>query len=318
MNKQDKVRYVLRQGQTRDHHCHWPGCGEQVPPAVWGCRRHWFMLPKSLRDEIWAAYRPGQEVNWTPSRAYLGVADRVQRWIEENHGRERVPATPGGVHPAPTPVAGVVPGGAPNATGGDTGMRRPLTQYQAHAARWRGGCGSEHCPPAAGTGMVCLARGSVPCDVLFVGEAPGESENALGRPFVGPAGKLLDEIVRRALAGFDPRPRVAFTNAVGCVPRDEVGGKLHEPDGDQLDACKPRLEEFLALARPRLIVAVGAVARDHLAQGYKHSLELPSPPPTVVSIVHPAAILRMVIAQQGFETQRAAVIIANAVEEVFG
>lgn len=196
-------------------------------------------------------------------------------------------------------------------------MRCPLTQYQAHAARWRSGCGSEHCPAATGTGSVCLARGSVPCDVLLVGEAPGESENALGRPFVGPAGKLLDEIVRRALAGFDPRPRVAFTNAVGCVPRDEVGGKLREPDGDQLDACKPRLEEFLALARPRLIVAVGAVARDHLAQGYKHSVRLPDPPPRVVHVTHPAYILsRMPVAQQGFEVQRCVVIIQNAVEEL--
>lgn len=79
-----KVRYVQSQGQTRAHHCHWPGCDKQVPPAMWGCRAHWFALPKALRDRIWAAYRPGQEATMTPSAEYLQVADDVQRWIREN------------------------------------------------------------------------------------------------------------------------------------------------------------------------------------------------------------------------------------------
>jgi transcriptional regulator with XRE-family HTH domain len=79
-----KRRYVKRQGQTRDHHCHWPGCNTQVPPAMWGCRTHWFKLPKALRDRIWATYAPGQEVDMTPSAEYLQVADDVQRWIREN------------------------------------------------------------------------------------------------------------------------------------------------------------------------------------------------------------------------------------------
>lgn len=79
-----KRRYVARQGQTRDHHCHWPGCAEQVPPAMWGCRRHWFALPKALRDRVWRTYAPGQEVDGTPSEEYLQVADDVQRWIREN------------------------------------------------------------------------------------------------------------------------------------------------------------------------------------------------------------------------------------------
>lgn len=80
----DKVDHVKRAGQTRAHHCHWPGCGEQVPPAKWGCRKHWFTLPKALRDRIWLAYRPGQENTLTPSRAYLQAADDVQQWIREH------------------------------------------------------------------------------------------------------------------------------------------------------------------------------------------------------------------------------------------
>lgn len=82
-----KVRYVMAQGQTRNHHCHWTGCNKQVPPAMWGCKKHWLRLPKVLRDRIWAAYRPGQEIEMTPSVAYLQAADDVQRWIRD-HGEE--------------------------------------------------------------------------------------------------------------------------------------------------------------------------------------------------------------------------------------
>ena len=77
----EKVRYVKAQEQTRDHNCHWPGCERQVPPAKWGCSPHWFKLPKDIRDAIWRAYRPGQEIDSRPSEAYLGAALRAQAWI---------------------------------------------------------------------------------------------------------------------------------------------------------------------------------------------------------------------------------------------
>ena len=78
-----KADYVRSQGQTRKHHCHWQGCEKQVPPAMWGCKQHWFKLPTRLRNRIWATYRPGQEKNMTPSKEYLEVADEVQRWIRD-------------------------------------------------------------------------------------------------------------------------------------------------------------------------------------------------------------------------------------------
>lgn len=81
----NKVNHVRRQGQTRNHECHWPGCETQVPPAMWGCKMHWFMLPKYLRDKIWATYKIGQEITMTPSDEYLEVVMEVQRWIKENH-----------------------------------------------------------------------------------------------------------------------------------------------------------------------------------------------------------------------------------------
>jgi hypothetical protein len=76
-----KAAYVNAQGQTRKHVCHWPGCETQVPPAMWGCRGHWFKLPKALRDKVWETYRPGQEIDRRPSEAYMNVANEVQAWI---------------------------------------------------------------------------------------------------------------------------------------------------------------------------------------------------------------------------------------------
>lgn len=63
------------------HHCHWPTCAKEVPPAMWGCREHWFKLPKTLRDRIWATYVSGQEITKTPSVEYIEAAHDVQDWI---------------------------------------------------------------------------------------------------------------------------------------------------------------------------------------------------------------------------------------------
>lgn len=66
------------------HTCHWPGCTQQVAPALWGCRKHWFKLPMRLRQRIWRHYRAGQEVTKTPSAEYLAAARDVQAWIREH------------------------------------------------------------------------------------------------------------------------------------------------------------------------------------------------------------------------------------------
>lgn len=83
-SRSDKVAHVLRSGQDRNHTCHWPDCERQCPPAKWGCREHWFKLPKRLRDAIWDAYVPGQEQRLNPSREYVRVAREVQEWIASN------------------------------------------------------------------------------------------------------------------------------------------------------------------------------------------------------------------------------------------
>ncbi len=82
-----KADYVRGQGQTRNHACHWPGCSRQVPPAMWGCKEHWFMLPRTLRLRIWASYRPGQEKDGKPSTGYVKVTREIQEWIEKGTDR---------------------------------------------------------------------------------------------------------------------------------------------------------------------------------------------------------------------------------------
>lgn len=66
------------------HTCHWSGCTKEVPPAMWGCRIHWFLLPKRLRDKVWATYVPGQEITKTPSETYIAVIHEVNEWILEH------------------------------------------------------------------------------------------------------------------------------------------------------------------------------------------------------------------------------------------
>ena len=65
------------------HTCHAKGCTTPVPPKMFMCRPHWFSLPKSMRDAIWAAYRPGQEVRKDPSREYLHVARAAINWLAD-------------------------------------------------------------------------------------------------------------------------------------------------------------------------------------------------------------------------------------------
>jgi hypothetical protein len=80
-----KAEYVRGEASkgTGNHHCHWPGCEKLVPPAMWGCSRHWFKLPARIRRNIWAAYRPGQEISKTPSAEYIAAAREAQDWIRE-------------------------------------------------------------------------------------------------------------------------------------------------------------------------------------------------------------------------------------------
>lgn len=192
------------------------------------------------------------------------------------------------------------------------------SKLRLHLDRWKDGCGSPSCERA---NHVVLARGTVPCDVLFCGEGPGESEDIIGRPFVGPAGRLLDHIIGRALDGveLDGKPvTYAITNLVACIPRDHAeGGKQTEPDVESIMACGPRLQEFVELCNPRLLVCVGRIATMWLADGRggKNPTTLPTGLPCI-DITHPAAILRAPVEAKGLLVQRAVVSLKTAISDL--
>jgi uracil-DNA glycosylase family 4 len=204
---------------------------------------------------------------------------------------------------------------------------KELTEYQRHCRRWQAGCGAEECS-MEGVNRV-FARGSLPCDVLLCGEAPGESENSLLVPFIGVAGKLLDQVVAQATWALETVPDAsleagsrpwtwAMTNVVACIPRTEDGG-YDEPSDEQIRSCQPRLEEMIRIAAPRIIVRVGKVAQDWIdgPGGYKHALR-PAPGIKLISFEHPARILRMSEAQKGLAIQRCVVTLVTTLREVFG
>jgi uracil-DNA glycosylase family 4 len=194
--------------------------------------------------------------------------------------------------------------------------RKPLTLYQKYKEQWKDGCGHDLCDRSC---HVVHLRGNVPCDIAFIGEAPGRSENVLGSPFVGPAGHLLDHIIKHSTSIIKSPIRTAFMNMVGCLPRsDEDNTKLSEPSEDQVESCKPRLEHLLKVAKPKLIVAVGQFSAKHLEQGYLHSVHLPDSVKLSCTIDHPAFILRTNIANRGLMVQRAMVVLRSAIEDVWG
>jgi uracil-DNA glycosylase len=102
-------------------------------------------------------------------------------------------------------------------------------------------------------------EGQLAAKIMFVGEAPGRGEDDKGRPFVGAAGKILDEML--AKAGIQ-RSQVFITNVVKCRPPNN-----RVPEEDEVSACMPYLERQIALIRPRIICILGRTAYSSLLGG---------------------------------------------------
>ena len=159
------------------------------------------------------------------------------------------------------------------------------------------GCGLWQGPERA-----VFGEGPPDARLLLVGEQPGDVEDRRGRPFVGPAGKLLD----RALdaAGIDRQSQAYVTNAVKHFKFTLSGpGKrrIHQtPDASEAAACRPWLEAELNRVRPRVVVLLGATAaKTLLGQGFRVTASrgrlFDGPPGTgarLLATVHPSAVLR--------------------------
>lgn len=145
------------------------------------------------------------------------------------------------------------------------------------------------------------------------------SEDTIGQPFVGPAGKLLDEMISAAFDEIDPGEndwgrsdvKLAFTNIVCCLPIGADGKKAIEPDPAHAKACSPRLIEFVdKVAQPKLVILVGKYAAKYVKKFF------PNHAWPTVEITHPAAILKSDIGQRGLLIQRNTVTIRDAFETI--
>jgi uracil-DNA glycosylase len=144
-----------------------------------------------------------------------------------------------------------------------------------------------------------FGEGAAGAAAVFVGEQPGDQEDRIGRPFVGPAGRLFDEAL--ASAGLD-RGMVYVTNAVKhfkFVRQELIKRRLHKkPNAAQVRACTPWLREELRLVKPQLVVALGSTAAQALLgnafrltkhRGEVVRSEWAGP---VIATVHPSSVLR--------------------------
>lgn len=142
-----------------------------------------------------------------------------------------------------------------------------------------------------------FGEGAVHAKVMFVGEQPGDREDIEGKPFVGPAGRLLDEALKEA--GID-RTRVYITNAVKHFKWKPQGKRrLHQkPNAAEISACRPWLDAEIALIKPAVLVLLGATAAQGLlgrdfrvSQQRGQFIQRPGLP-LMMATVHPSSILR--------------------------
>jgi uracil-DNA glycosylase family protein len=160
------------------------------------------------------------------------------------------------------------------------------------------------CPLGAGATQSVIGEGRLGARLMLVGEQPGDQEDLQGRPFVGPAGQLLD----RALGALGwPREAVFVTNAVKHF-KYELRGKrrIHKtPAQREIAACLHWLEDEIALVRPEAIVAMGATAARALlgrpigvTSERGHWLEREIDARKVLITLHPSALLRVLPPQR--------------------
>ncbi len=146
---------------------------------------------------------------------------------------------------------------------------------------------------------VVFGEGNPNAPLVFVGEGPGENEDATGRPFVGRAGKLLDEVLRR---NGMTREHVYIANVVKCRAADMVSGRYQNrpPTPEETGACQDWLEEQFRIIKPLVIVCVGSPSANTIIhKGFRITSERgkwftnSTYAPWAMAVFHPAYILRL-------------------------
>lgn len=183
-------------------------------------------------------------------------------------------------------------------------MKRKL-RLQQHVTNWYD---CKRCPLGKTADTHVLYRGDIPAQVLFVGEAPGYSEDAVGKPFVGQSGRLLNDIIERTIERTKPFT-FCVTNVLACIPHDSAKSKYEQsaevraPTKEEAAACNPRLLELIDLCQPVAIVTLGKPAAKYTPSFPEKYSRL--------ELVHPAFILRKGESGRGgsFELERKRTIL---------
>lgn len=163
-------------------------------------------------------------------------------------------------------------------------------RLKAHVAAWSN---CNRCPLHKAAANYVLYRGTVPAQVLFVGEAPGYAEDAVGKPFVGQSGKLLDKIIGESMTRYGGIYTYCISNVIACIPwrkgydeksYTEDPYEVRPPSKEEAKACSPRLLELIDICQPKAIVTLGKSAAKFV----------PSSPEKYqrCELVHPAFLLR--------------------------
>ncbi len=155
------------------------------------------------------------------------------------------------------------------------------------------------CPLSKGRKNAVPGEGPTNANVVFIGEGPGRQEDQDGRPFVGRAGKFLDECLQSINL---KREQVFITNIVKCRPTEKSGNwvKDRRPATEEIEACAPYLSKQIELINPEIICTLGDTARSQIFKrfgleddtiGHVHGRLFLAGKIKVVPLYHPAAAL---------------------------
>jgi uracil-DNA glycosylase len=171
------------------------------------------------------------------------------------------------------------------------------TEYSSLKAVREAAATCTNCDLYKNATQTVFGEGSPDAEIVLVGEQPGDQEDLAGKPFVGPAGRLLDTALDEA--GID-RKLAYVTNVVKHFKWQPRGKRrIHQkPNAAEIAACRPWLDAELALLKPKVLVCLGATAAQALlGRQFRVSKDRGVPvesdlAPVVMATVHPSSILR--------------------------
>jgi uracil-DNA glycosylase family 4 len=155
--------------------------------------------------------------------------------------------------------------------------RKLQEKWNKHRKRWKK---CHRCVLANTATLRVFGRGSLPADILFIGEGPGKTEDVLGKPFLGKSGKVLDSWLRELGGKYS----WCLTNLVACRACDQHGAPNRAPTTFEAGQCRDRVRRMQSLVQPRLVVLLGRTASIHYDPENWNT-------PTL-SLYHPSYILR--------------------------